>query len=574
MIRKGRRLVLALFVLIGPFQFALGLRTLPIPGCFSRGLAIAETDQREPPAVLPRLDGTWLAWTEKSTTGPRILFTTVNAEGRASTPQPLDLPLASASQPLLLELAGTPWLLVAGRESPEASRRVFGIPLGGMGEPSGVPVPLTPREVPDIRSYTAAVTSVGLWIAYVDRTDDVWLSLFRPDTEEVARWRLGKGPDRPAMAAEGEVIHVVLRLGETSSVYALAYVQADETGPSSPFVIDQVPLGIGSVPSPPALFLSRGRLYAAVGLEHRGGELAGTAEVMVSVFPRDEPSQVTSYTLSLPGVFPQEHPYNWEGLSLAPLPPQDEVRPTDLYQPRGVPGARELGLLMVGAKLYSRGQGEVQPVLVAFRDGVPIAWAPIAKTRTFSYFTELRTSPRGWHAAWTDMLGYGEYRIFYASTAESERTALNRLGWDDAVYFLGTIATGLVGGLALIPLFLMAGVPGLALLFLHYAVGGEESLRYRWPKVLLVLGLLPYLVLKLALAGAFGGVPFAQWMSQATAHAAAKALPFIPSLLGLAAMWIYWRKAGEPNLLPAWGTFVVADVVFTVLLLGPAFAGG
>jgi len=39
-------------------------------------------------------------------------------------------------------------------------------------------------------------------------------------------------------------------------------------------------------------------------------------------------------------------------------------------------------------------------------------------------------------------------------------------------------------------------------------------------------------------------------------------------------MLIYWRKVGEPTLLPAWGTFVVADMVFTVLLLGPAFAGG
>ncbi|HIQ00353.1 TPA: hypothetical protein EYH33_07485, partial [Candidatus Bipolaricaulota bacterium] len=478
----------------------------------------------------------------------------MDVAGRPSVPSPLELSLASASQPLFLEVAGLPWLVVAGRQSPEASRRVFGIPLGERGRPARVPVPLTPREVPDVRSYTAAVTSLGIWIAYVDRAGDVWLSLFRPDTEEVTQWRLGSGPDRPAMAAEGEVVHVVFRLGEAGSVYALAYVRADETGPSPPFVIEQVPLGIGSVPSPPTLFLSRERLYAAVGLEHRGGELAGTAEVVLAAFPHPEPSQVASYRLSLPGVFPQEHPYEWEGLVLAPLSFPEAIRPTDLYQPRGVPGVGELGLLVVGAKLYSGGQGQVQPVLVAFRDGVPFAWTPIAKTRSFTYFTGLRASSRGWHAAWVDMLGYGEYRIYYASTAEGEQDLLNRLGLDDAVYFLGTIAMGLVGGLALIPLFLMAGVPGLALLFFHYAVGGEDSLRYRWPKVLLVLGLLPYLVLKLALAGTFGGVPFAQWMSQPAAHLAASVLPFIPSLLGLGAMLIYWRKVGEPTLLPAWGT--------------------
>jgi len=172
------------------------------------------------------------------------------------------------------------------------------------------------------------------------------------------------------------------------------------------------------------------------------------------------------------------------------------------------------------------------------------------------------------------MLGYGEYRLYYAATPVGEREALDRVGWDDVVYFLGTAASGMVGGLALIPLFLIASVPGLALIFFHYLVGGEESLRYRWPKVLLTLGLLPYLILKIALAGVFGGVPFAQWLSQPTATAAGWVIPFIPALFGAAAVLIYVRRSTEPTVFPAWAAFVITDLMFTVIVLGPAFAGG
>ena len=216
----------------------------------------------------------------------------------------------------------------------------------------------------------------------------------------------------------------------------------------------------------------------------------------------------------------------------------------------------------------------MQPVVVAFSAGAPVAWGPIAVSRDFSYYTTLTRSGRGWHAAWLDMLGYGEYRLYYAATPAEEREALDRVGWDDVAYFLGTAASGIVGGLALIPLFLMASVPGLVLIFFHYVIGGEESLRYRWPKFLLALSLLPYLILKLALAGMFGGMPFAQWLSQPVASAAARVIPFVPVMLGTAALFLYIRRSAEPTVFPAWATFVVSDLLFTVIIVGPAFAGG
>ena len=551
----------------------LALRTPPIPGCFSRGLAVAELNQRETPAILAWDNATWLVWSaaEGGTLVP--LLGRVEPSGKLGDPKAILLSgdILYAGAPQLVATEGGPWLLFLAREATDAPRRLYTVPLGPEGEVLSSPHQLEPDSGAGIRSYFSLAKAGEIWIAAEDVAGALWLFHMDAATAEVDTWYLGRG-EAPVLAV-GKGLHLVWA-AETGGLYRLMYSQLAREGPSPPVELKGFSLATGTIPSPPALALGADWVYAAVGFEYRGGELAGTAEVWICAFPQGHPQECTSYSLRLPGVAPDQYPLRAAGLCLAPLPPQATVRPTNLYLPRGAPETEGYALLTLGAKLYQGNSSQVQPVLVALAGGQPVAWAPIAASRDFSYATVLDRSSRGWHAAWLDMLGYGEYRIYYAATPAEEREALDRVGWDDVAYFLGTAASGIVGGLALIPLFLMASVPGLVLIFFHYVIGGEESLRYRWPKFLLALSLLPYLILKLALAGMFGGMPFAQWLSQPVASAAARVIPFVPVMLGTAALFLYIRRSAEPTVFPAWATFVVSDLLFTVIIVGPAFAGG
>ncbi len=567
-------LALLLSITVCAVAPGLALRTPPLPGSdFSRGLAVAEFSQREAPAILSWGDGTWLAWSGEVDGGRAPVLRMVDPQGEPSEPKAVPLPeeLLYAGRPQLALAGGGAWLLFLAREAASGPRSLYVLPLSLGGEPTGSSLPLLPESGIGIRSYSSAGMEDAVWAAVEDDQGVIWLFRLDVGTGETSRWRLGPG-ETPALAAGEEGVHLVWAR-PVGDFCALLYAEVEES-PASPVELRRFPLNTGTIPSPPALALGAGWAYAAIGFEYRGGELAGTAEVWICAFPVGSPQEAHCFSLRLPGVIPSDRSLAVDGLALSPLPSQLAIRPTNLYQPRGGPAAGEHALMTLGAKLYRRGGAQVQPVVVAFSAGAPVAWGPIAVSRDFSYYTTLTRSGRGWHAAWLDMLGYGEYRLYYAATPVGEREALDRVGWDDVVYFLGTAASGMVGGLALIPLFLMASVPGLALIFFHYLVGGEESLRYRWPKVLLTLGLLPYLILKIALAGVFGGVPFAQWLSQPTATAAGWVIPFIPALFGAAAVLIYVRRSTEPTVFPAWAAFVITDLMFTVIVLGPAFAGG
>jgi len=571
-VRKFLALLLSITVWAVAPGFAL--RTPPLPGSgFSRGIAVAEFSQREVPAILSWGDNTWLAWSGEVNKGRAPILRTVDHSGRLSEPKPIPLPdgLLYIGRPQLVLARGSPWLLFLAREATSSPRSLYALALDLNGEPAGLALPLRPESGVGVGSYSAVGTGNAIWAALED--DEGWIWLFSLDvgSGKTSSWRLGPG-EAPALAAGEDRIHLVWAQ-PAGDFYILLYAGIEEA-PASPVELRRFPLGIGTIPSPPALALGAGWAYAAVGFEYRGGELAGMAEVWICAFPRGNPQRSASYSLRIPGVAPSKHSLTTAGLCLAPLPPQATIRPTNLYQPRGGPSVGEHALMTLGAKLYRRGDTQVQPVVVAFAAGAPVAWDLIAVSRDFSYFTALSRSEYGWHAAWLDMLGFGDYRLYYASTSEEERKALNRLGWDDVTYFLGTTASGLIGGLAFIPLFLIASVPGLVLIFFHYVLGGEESMRYRWPKLLLALSLLPYLVLKIALAGTFGGVPFAQWLPQPAATTAGRVIPFIPALFGAAAMFIYLHRSTEPTVFPAWAAFVVTDLVFTIVILGPVFAGG
>ncbi len=565
---------IVLLFLIALSWTALALRTPPIITDFSRGLAIAETNQPYPPALLPLEEGTLVAWLDRSPSGLELITVMIGPAGQpAGKPSPLATGLSCAGPAAFVRSGSESWLLLLARETTGGKRHVYALSLDGKGTPRGAPIMVSPPAV-DIRSYRSTAAGNRIWVSALGADGSIWASGLDTATGEVANWQLGRGISTPDLAADaGGTLHVVWAQETKSIPYSLLYSTGGWAGFSPPAVINESPLATGTIPVPPAVSVAGGWVYVAAGFEHRGKGADVKAEVKIIAFPNATPHRDAGERLVIPSGYPEEFPLEWEGLHFFPIR-QDRGWPTPLYRPRGFPGRDGVALFTVQAELSRKAKRAVQPIVVALKDGAAWGWLPVAMSRDMSYSADLARSRRGWHVVWQDMLAYGDYRLFYASTAPEERAALNRVGWDDLGYFLGTSVLGIVGGLSLLPLFLMAAVPGLVILFVHYARGGEERLKYTWPKVLLAASILPYLVLKIALAGAMGSVPFAQWLSQSAATTAGRVLPFVPSLISLGIMGLYCWRREMPSLLPAWLVFVISDLALSLLILGPAFAGG
>ncbi|MCK4246645.1 hypothetical protein KAX14_05365, partial [Candidatus Bipolaricaulota bacterium] len=228
----------------------------------------------------------------------------------------------------------------------------------------------------------------------------------------------------------------------------------------------------------------------------------------------------------------------------------------------------------VGVKMGSIEGGDIQPALVVFHEGNLMGWSPIAKTNGLSLFPQIRQSRDGWHALWLDMLGYGDYRACYASTALGERASLDRLVPADVLNMLLIALSGIVSSIAFVPLFLMAAVPGLFLIVGHYIFGGLGNLNTWRMKTLLVVGLLPYGFLKVLLtAGVMPQVPFSQWMPSGLSHTLTVGLPFAFLGVDTLVLLVYLWRAEEPGLLPSWALFIGMDIALTVIVLGPLFGG-
>jgi hypothetical protein len=449
--------------------------------------------------------------------------------------------------------------------------------LDSEGTLVGDPVPISPFEQ-RLEAYDVVACQRGFWAFWNVAEGGLWAQALGdhaiPQGSAILLHKLGGPPS--ALVDQARRLHAVWLATPNPNRRTLMYATFPDEDLTEVPVLNLWETGasIGSIFSPPALALEENWVYAFISVEHRSGLKQGSSETYVTTFPIDSAAQTQTFLLSLPDRIPEDYTCCTEGLSLAPLPPEGAPRPTDTFSPTTIPGQCRYALVSVGVKMGSIEGGEIQPALVVFHEGKLVGWSPIAKTNGLSLFPQARRSPDGWHALWLDMLGYGDYRAYYASTAPGERSSLDRLVPADVLNMVLIALSGIVSGIAFVPLFLMAAVPGLVLIVGHYIFGGLGNLNTWRMKTLLVVGLLPYAFLKVLLtAGVMPQVPFSQWMASELSQILTIGLPF--AFLGVDALvlLVYLRRAQEPGLLPAWALFVGMDIVLTVMVLGPLFGG-
>ncbi|MBU0703596.1 MAG: hypothetical protein KKC18_06990 [Chloroflexi bacterium] len=217
-------------------------------------------------------------------------------------------------------------------------------------------------------------------------------------------------------------------------------------------------------------------------------------------------------------------------------------------------------LAFFSAWVARRSDIRMQLVIVPFDENGAGESVIVTKTRPSSVWPDLAVSGDGTlRATWVEPLGNDMYRIVVASTAPE---ALESLGGFRLTEFLGGVAAfafenlSLLGyapyviGWAILPL-------GLLLLATFLRPSGVRG----WKAVLWLVGaIILQLVSKQFLAPQM--LPFELGIEGV-------ALSVTPVVVGIALMWVYWRRATEPLLLAAYGLFIGADAVFSVFVMMP-----
>ncbi len=564
----------------------LGLAVLPLAGCetrrtdpvrsgWSRGLSLAKTSLGYAPSLASSREARWIVWGDQVDGKPRLLIGCLSPDGHLEGINPVSLPVDYPHAPRLFSHGDQLILFFLFRTGSGAD--CLGVQrLSGAGTPLGSLIPLSPEDH-DVESYTVVEAEEGYVAAWESKAHGVHLQVITERLEArgppVLVASLGKAPTL-AVDRSGNIHAVWL----TSPAPGIAEVHYGRMAPDDSAVVARRDLGkvtggLGALFLNAALTLDHDWVYATLSVDYRGGLQAGTVETHVFVLPLDGSAQVRRVSLYVPPLLPESFSDLGNGLLMAPVPeapgPGVSVRAIS-----GYPVEHDLGVIAVAAKLSSFRREEFQPVLVFFRDGREVGWCPVAVTNGSPAAAELVQTTSGWHVAWLDMYASGDYSVLYATTSLAERAVLDRFSASDLAYVLLTVLSGIVAGLASIPLFLLAAAPGLVVVAGHYILGGEGDLRLWRSRILLTIALVPYVVLKLLfISGLLARFPFEEWIAPSVARALSIVFPVAFLGVGLLTLGVYWRRSQEPGLLPAYAVFVGVDILLSLVLVGASLAG-
>ena len=550
-------------------------RTDPIRSGWSRGLPLAAASLGDAPSLVVSPDARWIVWGDQVAGEPQLLMGRLSREASLEGVTPLPLSATYPHAPRLF-LRDEELILFFLFRTGSGTDRLASQRLSGEGEPLGVPCPVSPEDH-DVDSYAVVQTEGGYVAVWEEPSLGLHIQTITEDLELMGPpVLLAPRGGSPALAVDrsGDV-HAAWLASVAPGVAELYYGRITLASPSvpEPRYLGKVTGGLGALFLGPELALDEQWAYAALSVDYRGGTKAGTVETQVFAVPQDASEQVHTISLYVPPLLPETVTDLGNGLLVDPVP--EAPRPgVNVRVLSGYPVEQDFALITVAAKLSSLRKEEFQPAVVSFQGGREVGWCPVAVTQGSPAAAELVRSPAGWHVVWLDMHASGEYSVLYATTSSAERAILDRFSASDLAHIFFTVLSGIVGGLASIPLFLLAAVPGLLVIAGHYILGGEGDLRLWRSRILLAVGLVPYAALKLLfISGLVVEFPFAGWMAPSVARALSIALPVAFLGTGLLAVGVYWRRSDEPGLLPAYVLFIVVDIVLSLFLVGPSLAG-
>ncbi|MGB9593699.1 MAG: hypothetical protein ACPL7R_06150, partial [Anaerolineae bacterium] len=562
-----------------------------------------------------------LAWGQVSSEGDAIRYVQMDARGNVAHDRALPIAVRSPRQVRLLP-DGQGGLLLLWLNGVGEARRVVAAHLDAAGQPVGTAVQVS-APAPEADSFAATATASGVEVfwSYEGASPARGIYHVRLDTagQPVApSARIVEGGIGPQAAAGPDgYVHLAWIHEPKPDEEHVYYARFDPAAREieSPREVGKFVGGIKVRGYGPEVALAGNRAYVFWAWERLVSPLyllsapeAGEGECHYVALPLTDGSAPPSeQTLNLPIIarpsyVPATGAYAYTALAepapdagqlvrvYAPvpgikttmpganMPPQYTQRvganSMAVYMPAPAAGSRdEVAVSVVFLTATKRAQHLV--VGVAYlADGTLKGYQIAGRSATEAIRPTLAVDDRGHlHLAWLEPGGVRRYVVYYASTAPETRATLNAFTLRDAGDALMQGLWRIVEAVSLFPMAFLALLAPLLWIVGYMVAKAEANLRFRGPRIALVVAILLYIPAKFFLLppDLLSFPPFWDRVPPAGANALVIGLPVVILGAALGIMTLYLRKAETRSLLPAYLIFAATDAFLTVALYAPGF---
>lgn len=538
---------------------------------WSRGLPVGEgaTGTAD---LLVESDGEslYVVWPQVEGENGRIQFQRLGPTGLTVAQQSHPMPTNQLRAPRLAQSGDSLYLFWGQRIQGEPDWSLWYVPLASNGEMAGEPAQLSTPQT-DAGDYAVAIAG--------DRSVVV---VWEDDNGDAIFGRMLAG-GAPVELATGS--SPALEAGPDGRLYLAWWNEGIYFAPLpeslaavEPALVAGVTRSFGDTQIKPVLSLAGDEAFVFWAIFSQSGLEAGTGRTEYVHFPLSNPVRQTPQQIWLrPEERPETQPYSsaYTLTELVPYPSTAAGTTRYIGEP-AVAGSRgdELALV-VSFDQDLRQQMQKQMALVLFAGGEPQGYLPAVKTTGFSSAGNLGSDADGnLYLLWQE--GAGGLNVYYATTQPEARREMNALTAGDVTnLFLSAFFEGVVG-LVFFPLALIWLAPGLLMLGVYHMRHETESLDRPLSRLLLVVGLVIYQVVKvLFMPAILSYVPFSAWLD--IGELAGRVLQIITPVLtlgaGIVAAEIARRRRESVSTALYYLAIAGVDALLTLLIYGVNFSG-
>ncbi|MHB0858601.1 MAG: hypothetical protein ACYC5M_13670 [Anaerolineae bacterium] len=521
----------------------------------------------------------WIVAAEQGT-DTVLHFARLDRDGSVLTERDLAIGAESPSEPqLVIDSQGVAHL--AWLDRLDDTRRLFYTRLDLNGRVLSAPRTLSPEDVTVARfdMGPSAPERIDIfWAAREGPQAGLYHLQMGPDGEVLAENRhLGRQGFDPAFRVDktGD-LHVVWVEEPEYGRHHLYYALFDAATRSlqDPHELDAFSVGGGLIGHRPALGLTHSEAYVFWSMERRGGGMGQpSAETFYVSFPLGAPQRagdplpVQIPADSHPPMAPAEGLFHLDQLAAPPA----QTSGAFVYMPSTPRQALNVLVAAFAVQIDTRTRSVVQPVVTLWEQGRLSGYQIAATTRSSSLRPVLLVDDQE-HLLleWIDTAGTGNFVVYVASTTPEAIARHNRFTWTDVGLYAGELLWGVAQALSFVPLALIWVLPSLMLLGVYAVISAEGDLARIGPRIALAAALLLYALVKYLFRPNWSmALPLPRGTAQDLAALLSLIAPLAVSSLAALLTWAYTRKHASSGMFPAFGVFVAADALLTLLIYVP-----
>lgn len=530
-----------------------------------------------------------LAWVAQGESGELLHYVQLNELAEVIVDRDLEVP---ARHPHRLQLLpdGRGGTHLFWQDTHEGARGLYHLRIGSEGRPASYPARLSPADI-IVESFYAGLNGRGeievFWSSQNGEHPGIYCAILDSWGEIVSHSTLiREGGLDPHFALAGDgTLHLTWIQKpsyEEHEIYYATLGPADATLQGATQV-GSYRGGTGLVGYPSRIGLANDDVYIFWSVERRGGGLTPpAAQSYYTTFPQGKPESGRVEQIGIPrdpkpDYSRAEGAFNYSELA-APAQGVAAVYVDSpfVYQLSLVSQDGSELPVAFATQLSTRTQDRIQIALTVWSGGALKGYQVAARTRSISLRPVLVVDAVGdFHLAWIDTGGFGEYDVYYATTAPEAKAALNRIATRDVLSGVFNILWGFGQAVSFFPVFLFWLLAPLIWVSAFSFIRVDDDLTHTAAKVALGIAFLIYFFTKFFVmpAGFMSYVPFIndvpppfdQWLTMG--------LPVIVFGLSVLAALLHARRSETKSVFAAFFIFAFTDGALSLLIYVPGYLG-